>query len=307
MALGHFDTVAMQKGWPPPRSAVELDDQLTRFAALIFEERSGRARQTVVCARLACVWLNPALEGQLPRSEAACAKGAWNRTANRTTRRHPPITWPLTLVVAQRLAAVGHAATAMAAVLSFDCALRVSEAAEMRIGDVRDVARVDARLQRQNAPELVVAIRNAKTARDGDVQSAYVLNPAVTAMIREWVALRRAAGAGDDDLLFGPTSAQLGARFTAEAARLRCAATFTWHSLRHGCATFLFMCGWATADVMRQGRWASEASAFHYHQSGRASAAAHGAPDAVLREGERLSAALGSTLPLKPSTAAQEM
>ena len=56
------------------------------------------------------------------------------------------------------------------------------------------------------------------------------------------------------------------------------------------------MSGWSTAEVMHHGRWVSERSAWRYQQAGRAVVAAHGAPPALVQEGERIAAELGSTL-----------
>jgi hypothetical protein len=83
---------------------------------------------------------------------------------------------------------------------------------------------------------------------------------------------------------------------TNEAERLGASVRFTWHSMRHGCATFLFMAGWSTSEVMRHGRWRGEKSAWYYQQSGRAAVAAHGVDPAVVQQGEELSRALGSSL-----------
>jgi integrase len=194
----------------------------------------------------------------------------------------------------------------VAVVVAFDAALRISEAAALSIGDVLEVARADARLAGARAPQLVLALRGAKTAADeAEQQSVYILGDGVTRVLREWTAYRRSTGAQNNHPLFGRTKAQLAKAFCREANRLGANTRFTWHSLRHGCATTLFMAGWSTTEVMRHGRWRSASSAWHYQQSGRAAIAAHGASDAAVREGERIAAELGSTL-ARPS-AAQEI
>jgi Phage integrase family len=175
----------------------------------------------------------------------------------------------------------------------------------MRVGDVREIADVDSRLLRTGAPELVVTVRDPKTGLHNAEQSVFVLNRAVTGLLREWVAVRRTAGARDDDSLFGRTRGQLHYALERVVKPLGAAVHFTWHSLRHGAATLLFMAGWSTAEVMHHGRWTCEISAWRYQQSGRASAAAHGVAPALIREGERVSAALGSSL--SRPTALQEM
>jgi integrase len=291
---------------PIARDAKDLDAQLEQYAATVFDEKKGVGRQSVSCARLAAIWLNPTLHGQLPLSGAVCELAAWNRAAGRAVQRHPPITWPLTLVVARRMMAAGHNAAGVAVVLGFDCALRINEAAALRIGDVRELALVDRRLLRAGGPELVVSIRDPKTSIHNELQSMHVLNPAVTAVMRAWITTRKAAGATDSDPMFGLTAGQLHYLFINETARLGAAVRFTWHSLRHGMATFLFMAGWHSEDVMHHGRWASAGSARRYQQAGRAAAAAHGAPQTVVQEGERIAEELGSAAPPPPSAAPQE-
>jgi hypothetical protein len=295
-ALASFDRAAREMELPPPQSAAELDAQLEAFAERVFVKNGGVGRQTVACARHACSWLNPALRGQLPRSRAVTDLAAWNRAAGRTVERHPPLTWPITCLLAHRLMKAGNTAVAVAAITSFDCALRVREAAALRVGDVREIAAVDSRLLRPGAPELVVTVRNPKTGLHDAEQSVFVLNRAVTALLREWIAVRRAAGAGDNDSMFGRNKWQLDYAFKRETQRIGATAHFTWHSLRHGSATLLFMSGWSTTDVMHHGRWVGERSAWRYQQAGRATAAAHGVAPELIREGELISVRLGSAL-----------
>jgi hypothetical protein len=295
-ALGVFDRTTRSLGLAAPQTAEELDAQLEAFAEHVFTEKGGAGRQTVACARLACIWLNPALRYLLPRSRAVSDLNAWNRAAGRTVHRHPPLTWPLVCVLAKRMTTAGLAAVAVAVMLSFDCALRIREVSALRVSDVREISAVDARLLRADAPELVLTIRDPKTSQHDSEQSVFVLNRAMTDLLREWVAGRRAAGASDDELLFGYNRWQLSYAFDREARRLGTSTRFTWHSLRHGAATLLFMSGWSTAEVMHHGRWVSERSAWRYQQAGRAVVAAHGAPPALVQEGERIAAELGSTL-----------
>jgi hypothetical protein len=295
-ALAIFDRAAHEMKLPTPQSAEELDGQLEAFAERVFAAKGGVGRQTVCCARLACIWLNPALRNLLPRSRAVSDLSAWNRAAGRSVQRHPPLTWPITCLLAHWLMRDGDTATAIAAVTSFDCALRIHEAADLRISDVREISAVDARLLRVGAPELVIAVRNPKTGLHNTEQSVFVLNRAVTALLREWIAIRRAAGARDGDSLFGRTCSQLHYQLARVVAPLGATAHFTWHSLRHGATTLLFMAGWSTTEVMHHGRWLSERSAWRYQQAGRAGAAAHGVAPALIEEGERISTALGSAL-----------
>lgn len=292
-ALERFEQVMDEWKEPVARSAGALDIQLERFAVHLFEGTGGRARQTAVCARTACVWLNPSLAGRLPRSTAVTDVVAWNRVAGRSQARHPPISWPLACLVAHRLAAAGDIAAAVAVVVAFEGCLRISEAARLTIGDVMERAMVDARL----SAGLVVAIADPKTGHAGAPQSVELTSPVVVGLLREWLAERAAAGATPGagaaaESLFGRSISELHYAFVREAGRLGTAARFTWHSLRHGGATWRFMAGATTADVMRHGRWRSERSSWHYEQAGRAAALTAGIDTRTRTEGERVAAAL---------------
>ena len=300
-ALNRFRRYADAQGWAAASSAAELDGQLELFAINLFLSRGGAARQTAACARLAFQWANPALKGCLPLSGGFTALTAWNNAAGRVVQRRPPITWPLALVVARNASDAGDCATAAAIVVAFAALLRISEAAAIRICDVLEVSRAERALVRDGAPQLVLAIHGAKTAAAGEAQSAYVLDPAAAATLQLWLDLRVAAGALPTDLLFERTQTELGSAFAAAVARsLGSRLNYTWHSLRHGGATRLFMAGWSTAEVMRQGRWLHAASAWRYQQSGRAAAAAHDTSQSIVDRGEELSQMMGSELPARP-------
>jgi hypothetical protein len=292
-AFRHFEQFAESKDLPVPTNAEELDQQLVRFAEFVFARDGGRGRQTAACARFACMWLNPALKKRLPFSCDVTAPTAWNRAAGITPEKHAPMTWPLACEMSRRLTADGECGAGVAVLLGFDCCLRVSEAAALRLDDVVDAAAVDARL-RGPAAGLLLRIRNPKT---GDLdQSVPVLSAVASGLLREWLAERRERGAGGGSSLFGYTEQRLQALFCSAADALQ-GVRFTWHSLRHGGATYLFMSGWSTIEVMRHGRWRSAVGAWHYYQAGRASVGAHGVAPAIVAAGERVAAALAAVYP----------
>jgi hypothetical protein len=270
-----------------------LDHQLVRFAEFVFMRDGGRGRQAAACARFACAWLNPTLRKRLPFSGDVTAPIAWNREAGISPRKHAPMTWPLACEVSRRLAADAEYGAGVAVLLGFDCCLRVSEAAALRLDDVVDAAAVDARLQGP-AAGLLLRIRNPKT---GDLdQSVPVLSAVASGLLREWMAERREHGADGGSSLFGYAEQRLQALFCSAADALQ-GVRFTWHSLRHGGATYLFMSGWSTIEVMRHGRWRSAVGAWHYYQAGRASVGAHGVAPATVAAGERVAAALAAVYP----------
>lgn len=282
-ALDHFARWLTAAGEDQKADADALDAQLEAFAEHLFESAAGGRRQTAACARLACIWISPSLKHKLPRSLAITNATAWNRAAGRVTRSHPPIPWPLVCVVAHRLAAAGDQGVATAVVLAFDALLRVSEVASLQLQDVADQKGVDARLN----DGVVVSIRNPKTADPtrGEQQSVTVHDPVVLALLRDYLALRRTA-ARPNDSLFGRTKNDLERAFTGAAAALGGTTRFTWHSLRHGGATYMSMAGTPVEDICIRGRWRSLDGVRRYIQTGRAVVAAHGVPPEITAQGE---------------------
>ena len=49
---------------------------------------------------------------------------------------HPPINWQLTTYLAQHVPSMGHVGAGVAFLLGFDCFLRISEIADLRVCDV---------------------------------------------------------------------------------------------------------------------------------------------------------------------------
>jgi hypothetical protein len=289
-AFGHFaQWLDTKQQLPRGLSAPVLDAQLEAFAEWLFVEFDGARRQTASCARLACIWLCPALKRALPRSLAVTNLTAWNRAADRVVRSHPPIPWPLLCVVAHRFSAAGDHAMGAAVILSFCGLLRVGEVADLKVHSIAEQRGVDARL----GDGLVVTIERAKTAdpRLGQRQSVVVSDPVAVAVVRDYLALRRAA-ARPTDSLFGRSRHGLETAFTGAAAALGGACHYTWHSLRHGGATFLAMSGVRVEDICIAGRWLSLAGVRRYIQTGQAVVAAHGVDPRIVAEGEALAAAL---------------
>lgn len=287
-AYRQFGLFAEQRRLPVPTTAQELDHQLVRFAEFVFERDGGHGRQSAACARFACQWINPSLRGRLPFSGDMTSPVAWNRAAGIAPRKHAPLTWPLACELARRLSGRGEAGAAVAVLIAFDCCLRLSEAAGLQLGDVVDAGAVDARLQGPAAAP-VLRIRSPKT---GDLeQSVQTLSPVAAGLLREWLVARQQHGAVGPTSLFGYTKQRLQDVFCAVTDSLG-GVRFTWHSLRHGGATFLFMSGWTTLEVMRHGRWRSAAGAWHYFQAGRASVGSLGVPPATVASGERVAAQL---------------
>ena len=288
-ALNHFAQWLQDTRQDQRVDAPLLDTQLQSFAEHLFRTANGGRRQTAACARLACIWLSPTLKHRLPKSLAATNQTGWYREAGRVVQSHRPMPWALVCAVAHRLAAAGDGAMATAIIIGFSGLLRVGEVAALQVGDVADQRLVDARLP----AGLVVTIQKAKTADEvkGEQQSVVINDAAPAALLREYWALRQAV-ARSTDSLFGMTEHELERKFGGATTALGGSTRFTWHSLRHGCATLLFMSGLPVGDICLRGRWRSLNGVERYVQTGRAVVAAHGVDPAVVAHGEAIADAL---------------
>ena len=198
---------------------------------------------------------------KLPR---ACLK-AWNKLVPPTP--YAPMPKDLVDALAPVCALAGDVAVGLAILLSFDCLLRISEVAGLRVGDIVD--------HRQQADAVgrgvAVYLRVTKTGRRQAVQ---IEDPHLAALLVAWqAAVARRSPLGP---LFPPV-ATLRLTFnraldalgddTWETRGLR----FVWHSLRHGGASRVYLRGGAVVlpDLLVRGRWAVESSGRHYIQSGR--------------------------------------
>lgn len=297
-AFSHFARWLDATGRRQEVDSGALDVHLEAFATHLFRTADGGRRQTAACARLACIWLLPQLKYALPRSLAVTDPVAWNRAAKRVVNSHPPMPWPLLCVIAHRFGAAGDHAMAAAVVTAFGALLRVGEAAHLRICDVAEQKLVDARLR----DGLVLSIRVAKTAdlELGEQQSVVIHDGVVIALLRDHVAARRAI-ARPTDLLFGRSKHELERAFTVAAAALGGTNRFTWHSLRHGGATFMAMSGVPVEDICIHGRWQSLAGVRRYIQTGQAVVAAHGVEPRTVAQGESIAGALRLAFPTAKS------
>ena len=155
----------------------------------------------------------------------------------------------------------------IAILLSFDCLLRISEVAGLRVGDI-----VDHRAQADPVGRgVAVYLRSTKTGRR---QAVMIEDSALASLLVEWQsAVARADPAGPLFPSVAVLRDTLGRALHAlddgswEMRGLR----FVWHSLRHGGASRAFLRGGAVVlpDLLVRGRWAVEASGRHYIQSGR--------------------------------------
>jgi integrase len=237
----------------------------------------GRNRQLAVNSVYGLYMQLPPITGQLKASEQLL-KG-WK--AFKPSVSHPPLTWPLVVLIARTMAANGHVDCAIAVLVSFDGLLRVGEMAGIRVaavsvpGDWRrgGSGPLPSHTASMLAPIILsgrVYIRLAKT-KTGDNQTAELYNAQVGMLLAQLIQNR-----SSDDFAFSfPTADRTGhfRRVLHSACQSLHIDTFHFspHSLRHGGATHANMhMGQSVEQVMHRGRWVSNNMCRTYIQSGKA-------------------------------------
>ena len=130
----------------PLRRGVEVDDALVAFIthqhglyqAWLDDDGDSAPRPPhcsvgeMECAIAGCEFFAPELRRQL--AGARRAVHGWKRL--HVARHHPPLSWPVAVLIAATLARWGCVDAAMACLLAFDCYLRISEFSSLRVADV---------------------------------------------------------------------------------------------------------------------------------------------------------------------------
>ena len=273
------------------RSGVrDMDRCVCIYLASIYQQHGGRLRYRAVNTLYGLYSCWPELRHQLSASEQLVC--GWGRL--RPSLSHPPLTWPLTTLIAVTMCLNGYADGGLATLVAFDALLRVSEMTSLRVRDVS--APMDPRRGRIAGPlasattllnnSRHVLIRLAVT-KTGSNQWVELTNPAV-----ERLLLRRVRGRYGGSYVFQLSPG--GRRSMAAAAYRRalravCCALglddhhFSPHSLRHGGATHALQhLGQSVETVMLRGRWRSNSSCRTYLQAGRAQLLEQRISDSVL-------------------------
>ena len=269
----YADAVLMFVDWmdatgEAPDTVEELDEVLTEWFHDLFITRGGACRSYAESALNGVHRILPSVKGQLHYARLAL-KG-WRRKV--PSIPYPPLTWDVTVVVAARLLAKGRRSLALAALLAFDCYLRVGELMALTRGDVADAGD-----RRMGSGHRGMALRLKKT-KTGTNQWVTVRNPDVVALVRQRLSEIRV---GSSARLFPYSTSTFRKHFKAACSDLGLSSDYVPHSLRHGGATHDHARGLPLEDILRHGRWASVKSARHYVQAGRALLMSTSVPDAV--------------------------
>lgn len=248
--------------------AAALDGWLAAYLLYLHEAECGKGFANCTVYGLKAFY--PQLGGRLPVA-LRCLKG-FNKL--RPSTQHPPISHELAIIVACWLAVKRGLTFGVAALLAFDCFLRVGELCAIKLDHIALPG--DSRISTLRS---TVTIRLPRT-KTGVNQSVELFDPDVAVLVRLVAARRREAGCRR---LF-PFKDEEFRSALAEACATLGLHPFTPHSFRHGGAShFHFILKWRAEDVMARGRWLSIESFRRYLQSSHASALSTTVPPAVQR------------------------
>jgi integrase len=264
---------------PPHRAAaLELDRCVEGYISLLYVRYHGRNRQLAVNTVYGIYVQTPELRGLLKRSEQLL-KG-WIRLAPPVS--HPPLTWPLAVLLAATMAGNGLLDCAIATLVGFDALLRVSEMLGIRVGDVSTLSDIRRGLpsssshpfsQQLPLPSSSRVCLRLSVTKTGHNQWAELYTDEVGLLLTRWIHGRSA-----EEYVFGlPVAPSQRPDYYRRALRATCDAlglsssNFTPHSLRHGGATHAHLqLNQSIEHVMHRGRWRSNDTCRVYIQAGRA-------------------------------------
>lgn len=247
-----------------------FDLSLGRYLQYLWS--SGAGKSLAACTLNGIIMYLPHAKGKLLISARMVRN--WGRAEPAVA--YPPLSWPLTVALAVRMASSGRLSHAVATLLAFVGLLRVGELCSLSRDDVAFVG--DPRIGSAQK-NLVLRLRTTKT---GAEQSVVVDEPDVVRLLRDYAS--REASSGTRLFPFGPDGFRRVFKDTCTSLGL--SQQYVPHSLRHGGATALYLRGLSVETVMERGRWASSKSARRYIQSGRSLLLKMKVPAMVQQAGE---------------------
>jgi integrase len=248
-----------------PSSFISLDKLLVIYLQELYDTGMGKAAANATVFGLNVA--QPGVTDHLPAAKKAL-KG-FNKLV--PSRQHPPLTWPITCIIALEMIRRGHFNEGVVTLLAFDCYLRINEALGLYREDVALGA--DVRIGMGRPDRLYLRLQHTKT---GDEQGVEVLNEDVKALIimcRDRVKPRTK--------LFAFTSDYYRRLFHRVCDDLKLPSGYVPHSLRHGGATYGYLNDMPFTDIAVRGRWKSINSATHYVQQFRQALLTRVIPDSV--------------------------
>lgn len=249
-----------------PLSYIQLDKLLFVYLQHMYDMGMGKAAANSTLFGLNIA--QPGVSDHLPIAKKAL-KG-YNKL--KPSVPHPPLTWPITCIIALDMIKRGHFNEGVATLLAFDSYLRINEALglyreDIALGD-------DVRLGAGAPDRMYVRLRKTKT---GTEQGVEVLNDDVKTLVLI-VQSRTKAGAK----LFPYTDTHYRSLFNRVCDDLKLPSDYVPHSLRHGGATYGYLTGMSFVDIQVRGRWASIKSCTGYVQMFRQALISRSFPPSII-------------------------
>ena len=233
-----------------PSSFIQLDQLLSVYLQDMYDKGIGKAAANSTLFGLNIA--QPGISDHLPISKKAL-KG-YNKL--KPSVPHPPLTWPVTCIIALDMMKRGHFNEGVITLLAFDCYLRINEVLGLYHEDIalgRDV-----RIGAGRPDRLYIRLRKTKT---GPEQGVEVLNGDVKTLL-----LMCQARTPHRSKLFTCTDDHYRTLFHRVCDDLKLPNGYVPHSLRHGGATYGYINGMSFVDIQVRGRWASLKSCTGYVQ-----------------------------------------
>jgi len=235
----YYNTHTAQQNTETPS---DMDTALKKYIIHLYESSTTKHRSAAEKAFCAILFFRPDVKGYLHYS-AALLKG-W-RTLH-PSKSKPPLTWPITVLLASTMASYGYFDAGLATLLGFDCLLRISEFCNLRVADV---IKWDNRIVGP-ASRTELRLRKTKTGKE---QSVAIWNEDVNHLLMIHLERYRGSPAAK---LFAFNSQQYRAIVTNCLSILKLDHLgFTPHSLRHGGATQLLRQQHSVSTIYVRGRW----------------------------------------------------
>lgn len=236
-----------------PSSHIQLDQHLSLYLHELYISGMGKAIATSTLFGLNIA--QPGITDHLPSSRKALR--GYQRLV--PSIQHPPLTWPITCVIALEMIRRGYFNEGIITLLAFDSYLRINEALGLYREDCAIGA--DVRIGAGRPDRLYLRLRRTKT---GNEQGVEVLNDEVKLLV---IMVRERTPPFAK--MFPCTDDYYRRLFRRVCDDLQLPSDYVPHSLRHGGATFGYLTDLPFADIMVRGSWASLKSATHYVQSCR--------------------------------------
>lgn len=262
--------------FPHPSSMPDLDNCLQNYITFTYLQHNSTNKQLAINAVYGIYLIKPEWRGSLKRSEQLL-KG-WDRLVPSVS--HPPLTWPLVVLIASTFAANQQLDCAIATLVAFDSMLRISEMVNITVGDISspgDLRRTITNFPTQPHSSSVigpsssrVCIRLAHT-KTGSNQWTEIFNEDIGSLLSRFIEHRPL-----NELAFTfpstrPADWYRRAMHVALDGLKLGSHGFTPHSLRHGGATHAHLhLHQSIEQIMHRGRWQSNKACRSYIQSGNA-------------------------------------